>query len=127
MSQIPSIRPVRLIGIAELSELAGVTPRALRYYEAEGLIGARRDRYNVRCYDWANRTRLLLLVQLRRAGLPLAAARPILDAHDAGEAVSHSARALIVERLAALERERDSAREVLAMIDRYDAPVAARA
>jgi DNA-binding transcriptional MerR regulator len=127
MSQIPSIRPVRLIGIAELSELAGVTPRALRYYEAEGLIRARRDRYNVRCYDWANRTRLLLLVQLRRAGLPLAATRPILDAQDAGKPVGQQARTLIVERLAALERDRESAREVLAMIDRDDGPVAARA
>jgi DNA-binding transcriptional MerR regulator len=115
------IRPVRLIGIAELAELAGITPRALRYYEAEGLLTARRDRYNVRCYDWASRRRLLLLVQLRRAGLSLSAVRPILDAHDAGEPMGEAARSLIMERMAQLERDRESAREVLEMMDGYNA------
>ena len=111
---------VRLIGIAELSELAGITPRALRYYEAEGLITARRDRYNVRRYDWQNRKRLLLLVQLRQAGLSLSALRPILDAYENGERVEQPTRALIAERLEALERAREGARRVLAMLDRFD-------
>jgi DNA-binding transcriptional MerR regulator len=116
--------PVKLIGIGELSELAGVTPRALRYYEAEGLIEARRDRYNVRCYDWGSRRRLLLLVQLRRAGLSLSEVRSILATQDAGEPVRDHARERISARLTALEHERERAHAVLQMLEELEPALA---
>lgn len=40
-----------MMRIGELARHAGVTPRALRYYEAQGLITADRDHNGYRVYD----------------------------------------------------------------------------
>lgn len=64
--------------ISELSELYGLTPRAIRYYEAAGLIDPTRDRLNRRRFDDRARQRLLLIARLRRAGLGIPAVREVL-------------------------------------------------
>ena len=107
---------VAKVGITELGEIAGLSPRALRYYEQQGLIEARRDRYNVRCYDWRGRTRALLIAQFRRAGLSLTDIRNLLEVADLGEGET-DVKAVAVhklrERLSRLDRERDSVQTLL--------------
>lgn len=107
MTPVVSLPRVRLIGIGELTVLSGFTARALRHYEAEGVIQARRDRYNVRCYDDRMRQRVLLLARLRQAGLSLKEARPILDA--AGDrAVAELTQSKVAARLRRLDAEREA-------------------
>ena len=116
----------RLIGIGDLADLAGVSHRALRFYEAEGLISARRDRFNTRYFDGRGRDRVLLVVRLRRAGLTLKDIKHLLALHDGGKPIAGVARRRMVARLEELERERADLQAALAGLDSLDpAPVAA--
>lgn len=70
--------------IGELADRSGVAPSALRFYEAEGLIGARRTDGNQRRYERATLRRVALIQAGRAAGVPLArigAALATLPAH----------------------------------------------
>lgn len=104
----------RLINITDLAELAGVSQRTLRYYEDEGLISARRDVLNVRCYDGRARDRVLLVVRLRRAGLSLKNIRDLLHLYDSGKPISEFVRRRVAGRLRELKRERET---ILAALD----------
>jgi MerR family transcriptional regulator, redox-sensitive transcriptional activator SoxR len=57
--------------IGELSARSGVAPSALRFYEAQGLLAARRTSGNQRRYDRAVLRRVALLQAGRAAGIPL--------------------------------------------------------
>jgi DNA-binding transcriptional MerR regulator len=70
------------IAIGQLCAIYGITQRAARYYDQIGLVHAERSRDNVRLFDARNRMRLQITVQLRRAGLPLAEIRRLLDLAD---------------------------------------------
>jgi DNA-binding transcriptional MerR regulator len=72
--------------LSEACRRFGMTPRALRYYEDQGLIAARRDRLNRRCYDTAASQRLGRIAELRGAGVSIADIREILtaEARDGG-------------------------------------------
>jgi MerR family transcriptional regulator, redox-sensitive transcriptional activator SoxR len=59
------------LGIGELSARSGVAPSALRFYEAEGLITARRTDGNQRRYDRAVLRRIAFIQAGRAAGIPL--------------------------------------------------------
>ena len=74
-------------GIAELAREFGVTPRTIRFYEAEGLLAPLRDGQR-RIYRGRDRTRLRLILRGRRLGFSLAEAREIVGLYDAptGEA-----------------------------------------
>ena len=115
----------RLIGIGDLADLAGVSHRTLRFYEAEGLIQARRDRFNVRYYDGRGRDRVLLVVRLRRAGLSVADVRNLLSLHDGGQRIAPLARRHIAERVEALEAERRDLAAALESLNDLDSPQAA--
>jgi len=64
--------------IGELAERSGVAPSALRFYETEGLISARRTDGNQRRYERAVLRRVALVQAGRAAGIPLAAVRAAL-------------------------------------------------
>jgi MerR family redox-sensitive transcriptional activator SoxR len=57
--------------IGEVSARSGVAPSALRFYEAEGLIAARRTDGNQRRYDRAMLRRIAFVQAGRAAGIPL--------------------------------------------------------
>jgi MerR family transcriptional regulator, redox-sensitive transcriptional activator SoxR len=57
--------------IGEVSARSGVAPSALRFYEAEGLIEARRSDGNQRRYDRAVLRRIAFIQAGRAAGIPL--------------------------------------------------------
>ena len=63
--------PADELTIGEVSTRSGVAPSALRFYEAEGLIAARRTDGNHRRYDRAMLRRVAFIQAGRAAGIPL--------------------------------------------------------
>jgi MerR family redox-sensitive transcriptional activator SoxR len=97
--------------IGELSTRSGVSPSALRFYERQGLIAARRTSGNQRRYDRATLRRIALVQAGRAAGIPLTRIRAALETLPANrtptrrdwERLSRSWRADIDSRIATLE------------------------
>jgi len=65
--------------IGEVSTRSGVAPSALRFYEAEGLIAARRTDGNQRRYDRSMLRRIAFVQAGRAAGIPLERIHAALD------------------------------------------------
>jgi MerR family transcriptional regulator, redox-sensitive transcriptional activator SoxR len=63
--------PADELTIGEVSARSGVAPSALRFYEAEGLIAARRTDGNQRRYDRGTLRRIAFIQAGRAAGIPL--------------------------------------------------------
>ena len=101
----------RELTIGELSERSGVSQSALRFYEREGLISARRTDGNQRRYPSVTLRRVALVQAGKAAGIPLERIRTALDALPAGETptkrdwerLSRSWRRELDERIATLE------------------------
>jgi len=72
----------RLYSITELAEELGVTARAIRFYEAKGLLDPQRVGAN-RVYSYRDRARLLLILRGKRLGFSLALIQEYLDLYDA--------------------------------------------
>jgi DNA-binding transcriptional MerR regulator len=69
--------------ISELAREFDVTPRAIRFYEAEGLLAPRRIGQR-RVYTPRDRTRLKLTLRGKRLGLSLAEIRELIDMYEPG-------------------------------------------
>ncbi len=69
--------------ISELAREFDVTPRAIRFYEAEGLLSPRRDGQR-RVYAPRDRTRLKLTLRGKRLGLTLSEIRELIDMYEPG-------------------------------------------
>jgi len=70
--------------ITDLCEEFGVTPRALRFYEDEGLLSPRRAGLS-RIYGWRDRARLAWILRGKRVGFSLSDIREMIDLYDAGD------------------------------------------
>ena len=70
--------------ISDLSAEFGVTARALRFYEDEGLIAPER-RGTARIYSKADRARLAWILRGKRVGFSLGDIRELLDLYDPGD------------------------------------------
>ena len=68
----------RELSIGELSERSGVSRSALRFYERQGLIRARRTSGNQRRYDAVALRRVALVQAGKAAGVPLERVREAL-------------------------------------------------
>lgn len=104
--------------ITELAREFALTPRAIRYYEDQGLIAP--DRAGVqRVYTKRDRTRLLLTLRGKRLGLSLAEIRELIDMYDTAPESTQLARLIevLAERRARLELQREDIEAVLAEID----------
>jgi len=71
-------------GIAELCKEFGVTARALRFYEEEGLVSPRREGA-VRVYSRRDRARLVWILRGRSLGFSLDEIGELLDLYDLGD------------------------------------------
>ena len=70
--------------ISDLCEEFGVTPRALRFYEDEGLLSPRRAGL-ARIYGWRDRARLAWILRGKRVGFSLSDIAEMIDLYDAGD------------------------------------------
>ncbi|MFF2728878.1 MerR family transcriptional regulator [Streptomyces sp. NPDC058008] len=102
--------------IGEVAERAGVSVRALRYYEEQDLLHSERSPGGQRHYPDTAVRRVLLIQQLYAAGLPSRRVREVLPCVDSGEVPP-----ALLDRLAA-ERVRIDQRitDMLAVRDRLD-------
>lgn len=64
--------------ISEASRVSGVSARALRYYEAEGLIVSGRCANGFRVYCQSTIDRVLVIRELLESGLPVRLIREVL-------------------------------------------------
>ena len=69
--------------ISELAREFDVTPRAIRFYEDQGLLAPRRDGQR-RIYTPRDRTRLKLTLRGKRLGLTLSEIRELIDMYVPG-------------------------------------------
>ncbi|MEV4136093.1 redox-sensitive transcriptional activator SoxR [Dactylosporangium sp. NPDC049742] len=84
-----SAQPKDLLTVGEVTARTGVAASALRFYEAEGLITAERNRGNQRLYRRHMLRRISLILAARRLGIPLADVAQIFTTLPADEAPSH--------------------------------------
>ncbi|MBI4990095.1 MAG: MerR family DNA-binding transcriptional regulator [Rhodocyclales bacterium] len=104
--------------ITELAREFDLTPRAIRYYEDQGLISPERAGQS-RVYTKRDRTRLKLTLRGRRLGLSLAEIRELIDLYDVGRDQRTQLSkflAVLAQRRAALEQQREDIVAVLAEI-----------
>jgi len=69
--------------IGELAREFDITPRAIRFYEDQGLLAPRRDGQR-RIYTPRDRTRLKLTLRGKRLGLTLSEIRELIDMYEPG-------------------------------------------
>jgi DNA-binding transcriptional MerR regulator len=100
--------------ITRLCRQFGATPRALRFYEEQGLLRPRRSN-QIRIYSPKDQARLRLILQARRMGFTIKEIRELFEAYDKGGRAAQLARALPMfrERLAALALKRQEINEAL--------------
>lgn len=104
--------------ITELAREFALTPRAIRYYEDQGLIAPQRAGVQ-RIYGKRDRTRLKLTLRGKRLGLSLAEIRELIDMYDTAPESTQLERLIevLAERRARLEQQREDIEAVLAEID----------
>ena len=84
MQHAPITGPKAPYSIGEMCDAFGVTARALRFYEDEGLIAPER-RGTQRLYSERDRARLAWILRGKRVGLSLADIKELLDLYDVGD------------------------------------------
>ena len=94
--------------ISDLCAEFGVTARALRFYEDEGLIGPER-RGTARIYSHRDRARLAWILRGKRVGFSLGEIREMIDLYDVGDGRSTQKQFTLercLERIELLENQK---------------------
>ncbi len=111
--------------IAELAREFAITPRAIRFYEDQGLLSPLREGAGgrIRVYSPRERTRLKLTLRGKRLGLTLAEIKELVDMYDAGNDSSVQTErflAILAHHRATLEQQREDIDETLAEIAMHE-------
>ncbi|MFI6056221.1 MerR family transcriptional regulator [Streptomyces violascens] len=108
--------PERLIRIGEVARGAGVSVRAVRYYEQQGLLTAQRSPSGQRLYQPAAIPRIRFFQQMFAAGLTSRKIIELLPCWDSGHTDAQQRAMLRTER----DRIHAKVNELQAALDRLD-------
>ncbi|WP_294104254.1 MerR family DNA-binding transcriptional regulator [Sphingomonas sp.] len=115
-------RPDReAFSISDLSSEFGVTARALRFYEDEGLISPER-RGTTRVYSHRDRARLAWILRGKRVGFSLGEIRELLDLYDIGDGRRSQRSATIArcrDRIALLDAQKHDIDAAIAELSQF--------
>ncbi|MBX3564568.1 MAG: MerR family DNA-binding transcriptional regulator [Sphingomonas sp.] len=107
--------------ISDLCAEFTVTPRALRFYEDEGLIGPER-RGTQRIYSHRDRARLAWILRGKRVGFSLAEIREMIDLYDVGDGRSTQKAVTLArceDRIRLLEEQKRDIDEHIAELQQF--------
>jgi DNA-binding transcriptional MerR regulator len=122
MLEIEKERADAVYSIGELAAEFDVTPRAIRFYESEGLLAPRREGQR-RIYTPRDRTRLKLTLRGKRLGLTLSEIRDLIEMYEPGRDERPQLErflAVLQAHRSALERQREDIEAQLAEIAAFE-------
>lgn len=100
------------MNVAEAAKFAGLTPKAVRFYESEGLVQPPRAANGYRVYDDGDINRLRFLSRARSLGFSLDECRKLLDLYDDKERSSDEVKSLTETRMEEIDRRIHELREI---------------
>ncbi len=116
----------RSYSITELAREFDITPRAIRFYEDQGILSPTRSGASglTRVYSSRDRTRLKLTLRGKRLGLSLLQVRELIDMYESPKDAAAQARrflTVLAQHRAALEQQREDIQVTLAEIAQHEA------
>ena len=108
--------------ISDLAREFGITPRAIRFYEGEGLLSPERAG-SKRIYSKRDRTSLRLILRGKRLGLSLAEIGELIGMYDGVRNSVPQLRRLqvvLAERRRVMEQQREDIVAVLGEIEQFE-------
>ena len=111
--------------ISDLAREFDITPRAIRFYEDQGLLAPRRDGQR-RIYSSRDRTRLKLTLRGKRLGLSLSEIRDLIDMYEPGRDERPQLErflAVLEAHKASLEQQREDIEAQLSEIQAFEKKV----